>query len=201
VRAALLRLDAADARVAVAVADRLPSLRISGRLEPRSITPSEFFEKLVWSVALSAVQPLVDGGRRRAEVERAEAVADERLATLHGVFLTAIREVEDALAREDAQRQHVEALETQLATATTTWQLAQEQFGRGLIEYPRVLTALQAIERLEQERLSAARTLWTYRVALCRALGGDPRAYFATELVRDAAPGADEALAMQEEAP
>ncbi|MCB9506964.1 MAG: efflux transporter outer membrane subunit [Myxococcales bacterium] len=185
--AAMRRAHAADARAAAAVADRLPSIRLSGSIGLQASSLADLFDDFVWNLAVGLVQPLIDGGRRSAEVDRTTAVVDERLAQLRGALIAAMREVEDALAREAGQRAYLDEIDTQLGTARTTLDVMRVQFGRGGVDYPRVLVAQQTLERLEQERLAAIRTLWSYRVALYRALGGDPRSYFS------AAPGSPEA--------
>lgn len=179
VRAAVRRAQAADARVSVAVADRLPQLRLSGSVGLQSDAIETLFDDFVWNFALGLVQPLFDGGRRALEVVRTEAVRDERLAQLRQALLGALREVEDALVREAAQQAVVAEIARQQVTAQRSLEAARDQYGQGVIDYLRVLTALQTLQRLEQDLVTAHRQAWSARISLYRALGGDPRAALA----------------------
>jgi outer membrane protein TolC len=175
VRAARLRAEAADHRVAAAVADRLPSLRLSGSLGKQSGDITEIFTvPTVWSVLGQLIAPLVDGGRRKAEVERNEAVVDERLADYGQALLSAIVEVDSAIVQENQQILYVAQLAEQVEVAGAALQDAQARYREGLSEqgFLQVLTALQTQQRAELSLLSARRQLVSFRIQLCRALGG-----------------------------
>lgn len=172
VRAAYLRLEAADARTAAAVADRLPRLQLgisSGfQGEPLVGVLGQFF----WNLAAGIAQPLYQGGRLKAEVARSEAVAEEQLYLYADVLLGALQEGFDALALEQTQRERIEHLEAQSDASQQALELAQLNYRAGAVDYLRVLTALQAQQQIERELLSARRQQLTNRIRLCRALGG-----------------------------
>lgn len=173
VRAAQLRLRAADYRIAVAISERLPGLTLNGTFGLQAFSLADFFQSTVWSIAASISGSIFDGGRRSAEVERTKAVVQERIATLGQVTLNALREVEDALSRERYQQQYVEALEGQLSTATQLLSDTRTRYEEGIGDYLPVLTALRQLQTLEQQIVGARRQLLTERVQLYRALGGD----------------------------
>src|SRR5690606_16171898 len=77
VRAARLVVEAADHRVAAAVADRLPSLRLGGSVGAQGAQLEDLLARPLWSLLAAAVAPLLDGGRRAAEVDRARAAVME----------------------------------------------------------------------------------------------------------------------------
>lgn len=175
VRAAQLRAEAADHRVAQAVADRLPSLRLSGSIGKQSGDIGEIFTvPTVWSIVGQLIAPLIDGGRRKAEVERNEAVVDERLADYGQALVSAIVEVDSAIEQEKQQVVYVTGLEQQVEVANAALQDAQARYREGLSEqgFLQVLTALQTQQRAELSLLSAERQLISYRIQLYRALGG-----------------------------
>ncbi len=173
VRAARLRLEAADARVASAAAARLPTVRIGGGASLQSNDIADIADDVFWNLFAGLTAPLFQGGRLNAEVERNRAVVDERLAAYASTLLTAAREVEDAVALEAAQRDRIGRLEASLETATSTLQAALERYRRGATSYLTVISAIEGVQRVEQNLLDARRALWTHRVALYRALGGD----------------------------
>ncbi len=172
IEAARLRAESADARLAGAIADRLPALRLSGTAFFQATSLSNLFDQLLWSVTAGLTAPLFDGGRRGAEVERNRAVVDERIHAYLAALLTAALEVENALALERAQSAFVLEVDRQLEIATDTLLLARDQYREGVSDYLRVLNAIATLQRLEQSRLDAVRQQLAYRIQLYRALGG-----------------------------
>lgn len=172
VRAAFLQLQAADERTAAAVADQLPSLRLSANIAIQAQELSNLLEQLFWSVAAGVSQPIFEGGRLRAEVRRSEAAAEEQLYDYAQTLLTALREVRDALVLEQNQVERIASLRRELDTAQSALDLAQSRYRRGSFDYLRVLTALQSLQAVEQTLLEARRQHISYRISLCRALGG-----------------------------
>jgi NodT family efflux transporter outer membrane factor (OMF) lipoprotein len=173
VRAAELRVAAADHRVAAAVADRLPAIRLTARGGYQSFSPPDnLFDTTIWTIAGNLAAPLIDGGRRRAEVDRTKAVVAERLNAYGQVFLQAMKEVEDALLQEQQQREHVAELERQAGFSRHALEEAQARYVAGLSDYLPVLTALEALQRVERSELTARRQLLSFRIQLYRALGG-----------------------------
>ena len=172
VRAAERRVVAADHRVGVAVADRFPSLRVGLTLGPSAGSWADFFSQWVTTLVGAISAPLVDGGRRSAEVRRTEAQRSELLTAFAQILLTALREVEDAIAQERQQRVYLGELAGQLELARQTVQQAESSFALGQTTFLQVLTALQAMQRIEQSVVSARRQLVGYRVQLYLALGG-----------------------------
>jgi NodT family efflux transporter outer membrane factor (OMF) lipoprotein len=173
VRAARYQLEAADHRLAAAVVDRLPSVRLTGALTFQAAEIADLFEEIFWSVAGSVSAPLFEGGRNSAEIDRTEAVVDERLYSYAETLLGAMQEVESALVLEHQQLAFIEQLGHRAETAQAALDLERERYRRGVTDYLRVLTALQSVQRIERALLDAHRQLLSHRVQLCRAVGGD----------------------------
>ena len=172
VRAARRQVEAADHRVAVAVADRLPRLRLSASASLQSGDVTELIRSPLWQLLGSITGPLFDGGRRAAEVERNKDVVDEKLMNYGQVLLQAMFEVENALVQEQSQILYIADLELQLEVLGNTLREARNRYRQGLIDYLPVLTALQSQQRAQVGIIVAKRQLLSYRVQLCRALGG-----------------------------
>ena len=105
-------------------------------------------------------------------MERSRAAVSERLQLYAATLLEAVREVEDALVRERKQKEYLAALDRQLEISGASLREARARYVNGLVEYLNVLTALASYQRLEREMLTARRELVSFRVQLCRALGG-----------------------------
>ncbi len=170
---ARLRVGAADYRVASAIADRLPALRLSGNSNYGDSEVSDLFSNWLWNVAGNLMTPILDGGRRQAEVARTRAVVTERLHQYEKTVLVAIQEVENAVAQEREQRNYLKELHEQIEIARETLDSSQARYVNGQSDYLPVLTALQALQRLERNEVTDRLNLLLYRIDLYKALGGN----------------------------
>lgn len=178
VMAAELRLLASDRRLAVAVADRFPSLRISASAGARSNTISDLFDRWFINLAGNLLGPIFDGGRRAAEVERNEAVVKERFSAWGQTMLNALREVEDAIAQERGLVESLSGLQEQIKLAESAFGAAQNRYLRGVGDYLNMLTSLQSLQTLQRREIQTRRQLLSNRIKLYLALGG----YWSQEL-------------------
>ena len=172
IRAAQYRIAAADHRIAAAIAERFPSLRLTAGSSFQGDQMRDVFKNWLWNLASNLAAPVFDGKRRIAEIERNRAVLQERLLSYEKAVLLALQEVENALVRERKQKEYVTALEKQNKLAQTTLDESHARFVNGLSTYLPVLTALVDVQRLERTLLTARRDLYLYRIDLYQALGG-----------------------------
>jgi len=172
VRAARLRLEAADWDVAVARADRLPALNISAEAAYSSVTIGILFDNWVQQLAASLFLPVIDGGRRAAEVDRQRAVVEQRLAEYADTVATAVREVQDALVREDRQREYIRLLEQELEAADQARAQARLRYLQGQSDYLPLLTEVLNVQKLQLTLVRERAKRIVYRISLHRALGG-----------------------------
>jgi NodT family efflux transporter outer membrane factor (OMF) lipoprotein len=172
IKAAQYRVSSADLRAGAAVADRFPSLKLSASGGFRATELSELFENLVWDILGNISATLWDGGRKNAEIKRTNAVLKERLAFYAQTALEAFQEVEDALVKEEYQRNYLKELEKQIKYSEKSLEEARSRYLNGLDDYLRVLTALTSLQNLEQNLIGAKKLLLSHRIQLCRALGG-----------------------------
>lgn len=174
VRSEFLRLTAADARIATAIADRFPSFNLIGSYGKSSTAFSTGnISGVFWNALVSLAQPLLDGGRRRAEVERSRAVFQQNLARYHRTVLTAFQEVEDALVRNRTTEERIARLEEQVKATGASQRLSKDRYLLGLSDYLPVLTAQGLHFSAQSQLLAARRQLISDRISLARALGGD----------------------------
>lgn len=172
VRSAYRRLQAADRELAVAISSRYPRLNLSAALTSTTQGAGTLFEDWVRSLSGDLAAPLFDAGRRAAEVDRSEALRQQRLYEYGQRILTAFREVEDALVQEDKQRRQLESLERQLRLAAESYARLRVEYINGVGNFIDVLTALTEMQQLRRESISAKLVLIEYRIALYRALAG-----------------------------
>jgi NodT family efflux transporter outer membrane factor (OMF) lipoprotein len=172
VRSAQRRVSAADYRVGAAIADRFPKLRLSGNIGFGAQDLTQLFADVVWSLIGSISQSIIDGGFRAAEVDRNDAVVQERLEQFGQTVIIALVEVDNSLAAERAQVANLAELEQQYETLDATLTEARNRYRSGLTDYLNVLTALVALQNAEVGLLSTRRRILSSRIQLHRALGG-----------------------------
>jgi outer membrane protein TolC len=172
VRAAQRRVNAADYRLGVAIANLLPTLSLSATGSYSGDQISNVFDTRMWSIAADVFGPIFEGHRRRAEVDRTRAVVADALAAYGQAVLGAFQEVEDALAQEREQIAFLTSLQEQVELAEATLREARLQYANGLGDYLNVLTALATVQRLERDELTARQQLVAFRIQLYRALAG-----------------------------
>ena len=172
VRQAHHQVQAADQRLAVAIADQYPRLSISAGAEMSSVSMRDLLDDWLVNLAANAVQPLFDAGRRKAEVQRQKAVVRESIHTWSQAILQALQEVETALTQERQQRQLLDNLGSQLQLARQTYERNEQSFLKGQVDYIRVLESLQSLQQLERSVVTAQRTLVARRIDLYRSIAG-----------------------------
>ena len=174
IEAAILRVKASDERIATAIADRFPSFNLIGSYGKSSMAfVTGDIVGVFWNAILNVAQPIFDGGRRSAEVERTRAVFKENLAMYHSAVLTAFQEVEDALARNRTSEEHIVLLNHQRESSSNALRVSTFRYMEGLSDYLPVLAAQQSLYESESAILAARRQLISDRVQLARALGGE----------------------------
>jgi NodT family efflux transporter outer membrane factor (OMF) lipoprotein len=165
-------LQAADSRVAAAVADRLPRLSITADLSTSGDRVSDLFSNWFSNLGANVFGPLVDGGSRKAEVERSSAIARQRYYQYGQTILEALREIEDALVKEEELRATVHSREIQLELATETISHVGTRYRQGAEDYQRVLLALLSQQNLQRDILRGRLALLQNRITLYRAISG-----------------------------
>ncbi|MCB1562394.1 MAG: efflux transporter outer membrane subunit [Alphaproteobacteria bacterium] len=168
-QAARAELIAADAGIASAIADRLPRITLDG-----SLTYSEMasFNGPVAAITGLFVQPLLDWGRRKAEVERNKALYEERLAAFTQLYLEAVEAVENALYRERRQREFIRRLETRRRILQDTVNETEARYAEGVDDYLPVLSALQELRSVERDLITQRLNLINIRITLHKETGG-----------------------------
>lgn len=181
VRSAFASLRAADNDLAAAISNQYPRFSISATASTAAESAGALFNDWAMSFAGNLLAPIFYGGELRAEVNRNEAVKNQRLYEYGQTILTAFREVEDALIQEKKQVESIESIERQLELASQSYRQLRIQYLNGSGNYLDVLTALDDIQQLRRDLLTAQLTLVEYRISLYRALAGS----FETEMMAE----------------
>ncbi len=170
--AAWLRVLSANWAEKAAFSNRLPRFDISAFYSTGASKISALFDTWLLNMAASIASPIFDGGRRKAEQIRQQAIAGERFQAYRQIVLSAVNEVENALARNNFQDKKVKALEEQLSAAKKTLEQAKFSYANGRASYINVLTSINNMQSLEQQIIREKLLQSKERVRLYRALGG-----------------------------
>lgn len=157
VRSAELRLRAADADVAQALAARFPRLTLTGSLGWLSETIAGLFTGDSFTATLGGTLagPLLDFGRTAAEVSRSKGAAAEAAALYRAAVLDALADVETELgAARGAQAQAVELGRTASALEAAR-RLAESQYRGGLVDARTVSEAARRLADARDRRITA----------------------------------------------
>lgn len=173
-RAAERDLAAATADIGVAAADLYPAISLTGAVDlvSGSLRKLVSGDSLQTTAAAGLALPLLDGGRRRATVALRRTQAEEALLAYQGAVLVALRDVEDALTRLDADRGRegqFHAAETAARDAQAT---TRAQRHAGLATGLDLLAAQASLLRAADDLALARATTDQDVVALYKALGG-----------------------------
>ena len=174
IHAAERQLAAATARIGVATADLFPRVIVSGALGgqggPRSSSaiPITF----IGAAGPSVYWPLLDFGTLDAIVDIADLQAHELLINYKQVILTAVQQVDDAIASYAAEQERLKSLDRALLGARRATKLATERYDRGLTDYLNVLDAERQEFDLDEQYVVSQQNAAKQLVALYKALGG-----------------------------
>jgi outer membrane protein, multidrug efflux system len=165
---------AANARIGVARAALYPSLSLGGGagLDSESIAKLLNAPSFFWSLGLSALEPVIAGGRNRAQLEFAKSVYQETVANYRETALTAFQQVEDALSGLTTLAAAYKSQQRAVDDAERSLQLANARYTGGLVTYLDVITAEEQTLSNEREEEQLLGQRMTTSVLLVKALGG-----------------------------
>jgi multidrug efflux system outer membrane protein len=175
VRAAEMTLQAANERIGVSIAQFYPDLTLVAGWGRNADRWRDIWkdETEIYSALLSLAQPIFKGGQLRARADAAKARYAEAAAVYSGIILVALEEVENALISEQLLQEGLKYVEVRLEQARAAEQLSRERYHRGV---EAILTVLESErrKRLAENELTILKGLiWTNRVNIHLALGGD----------------------------
>ena len=175
IRAAESRLAAADNRVKVSKKNKLPVLRLtaSGGTSTNELTEILNTEFKTWGLFGNLIQPLIQGGRIAANINRSQAIRAQTLADYEQIVLKAFREVESTLAAEVYLKEQEAALGDGALEALEAERLAWNQYQKGLIDIVTVLESQRRAFDSKRQLLQISNQRLQNRINLYLALGGD----------------------------
>jgi NodT family efflux transporter outer membrane factor (OMF) lipoprotein len=167
-------MAAQNAQIGVAKSAFFPSIGINGSGGAQSTDISNLFSapSAFWALGANLTETILNGGRRRAQLDFAKAGYSGSVASYRQTVLTAFQEVEDGISGLNVLSQAAETQQLAVDAAQRALNIANDRYVGGLVTYLDVVTAEQTL--LDNKRL-ATQILGqrlTTSVSLIKALGG-----------------------------
>ena len=143
VNAARRRVEGAFYAVDARRAERLPRLSLQGSIGLQSTGAGEWFNPDQWirNLGQNLLGPVIQGSRLRDQVALAEAQLNEAAAAFGRSVVTAVNEVETALAGLDASRRRLSLVSSLVEEAEAEIDSHERRYVSGLGDYEEFLTA------------------------------------------------------------
>ena len=161
-------------QVGIAEAAYYPSLTLSGGagLASSSFVSLFTWAGRFWSAGATASETLFDAGKRRGQVNVAEANFDAAMATYRQTILTAFQQVEDNLAALRILEQETGATNETVKAAQTALDITVAQYKAGTATYLQVETQQTALFAEQEALVNLLTRRMVSSVLLVEALGG-----------------------------
>lgn len=171
----LLIAEAEVARAAAIVgierADLAPSFTLNGVLSSGSGGIENIFSSALLSLGAILDVPLIDGGRRRAEVTAAERNLDAALAEYRQTLLQSLAEVESAFVAIEAAQSRLADLEQAVSESEAAFEQSNALYREGLASLFDVLDVQRQLISSREAVIDARSTLAQAYVSLFSAAG------------------------------
>jgi multidrug efflux system outer membrane protein len=173
-RRAEREVAAATARIGVARADLFPRFSITGNFGRRSEDASDLGSSAsqFWFLVPNVRWPILSGGRIRANTRVQDARQEQALAQYQKAVLTAVEEVENALAAQTREQRRLESLRASVAANRRALNLATDRYTSGLENFLSVLDAQRALYAAEDAFAQSETSAIVSVIAIYKALGG-----------------------------
>jgi multidrug efflux system outer membrane protein len=168
------QLQATHAHIGAARAAFFPQVTLTGAYGTASAELADLFTSgsRAWIFSPRLSLPIFDGGRRRNNLDLAEARRNLAVAHYEKTVQSAFRDVADALSARHWLAEQSTIAQTALAVQTERARLSQLRYNNGAAPFLDVLDAQRDLLATEQQSVQIRRALLTSRVNLYAALGG-----------------------------
>jgi NodT family efflux transporter outer membrane factor (OMF) lipoprotein len=174
IRKAYFDVMAANAKIGVAVADRLPQLTIRGNIsvDARDVDILYTGNSISHSVGPGFRWNILNFGRLKRAIEAREASHQQSLVRYEAVVLKGVQEVESALVEFARQKERVTELERVVEATNRSVEISLARYEQNLITFDRVLDAQRSLATA-QGNLATARGDVLFALVKCyKSLGG-----------------------------
>ena len=174
VRAAEYRIESYAQQLGASKREWLPTFYLNGSIGFSSSElkhlPRE--RSMTWQIAPSLTWNLFDGGRSTNATREAQAALDQSIAQFNSTVLTAMQEVENAMALYRNSIKQIVALRETVNQCEETLRLSLDLYKQGLTQFQNVLDAQRTLLSYRNNLVEAKGNSLKALVQLYEALGG-----------------------------
>lgn len=174
IRAAEAILIAANADIGAARANWFPRINLMSAFGTGATDASDLFTgpAVFWELIGTATAPILDFGRRSAQVDTVEAQREIAELEYRATVRTAFQEVGDAWTLLRTAEERLHARDREVVSRIKVVALAERRYNAGYSSYLELLDARRALFEAQLSRTNAARDSMVAVANLYRALGG-----------------------------
>lgn len=168
------QMAAQNAEIGVAKAAFYPQLTLSGAggFESTKITNLITAPNAFWSLGGDLLEPVVNGGRNRANLAYARHTYDEAVANYRESVLLAFQQVEDGLSGLNELAQATTSQDAAVADSRRALEIANNRYVGGVTSFLDVVTAQSTLLANQRLQTQLEGQQMVTEVALVKALGG-----------------------------
>ena len=165
---------AANAQIGVARANWFPRVNLAATAGSGALAIGSLFSGPagLWQMAASVLAPVLDFGRRRAELASAEARREIAELQYRATVRDAFRDVGDAWTLLESSSRRLEALNRQVTALEASVVLADRRYANGYSQFLELLDARRALLDAQLAQTEAMRDRLSATAVLFKALGG-----------------------------
>ncbi|HEY2528800.1 MAG TPA: TolC family protein [Xanthobacteraceae bacterium] len=174
VRAAEANLQTASAQIGIAIANRLPSITLSGGIGSTALSADQLFTPGFgfWNATAGVTQPLFHGGALLHKQLAAEAAYDQAAAQYKSVVRVAFQNVADSLRAIQTDAVALRKAVASEAASAKSLAIVRKRLELGDVNYLALLNAQQTYQQAVLSLAQAKAARYADTVALFQALGG-----------------------------
>jgi outer membrane protein, multidrug efflux system len=174
VRAAERRMAQATALIGQSQAAQYPSLSLNGSISTSALSLGSLANSTAigWSLGPSITIPIFNGGKLQAAVQVAQAQRDQSYIKLRATTLTALEDVENALASLSSERRKNDLLASSSRNYSEALRSASTLYKNGSSSFLDLLDAERSLYSSDDSLLQSRIAFSKDYVALAKALGG-----------------------------
>ena len=174
IRAAERELAAQTAEIGVAKADLYPKFQLTGSIGLEAAKSNDFFKSgsRAWSVGPGISWAVFHAGAIVENIKVQTARQKQALLEYQSAVLRALEDVENVLVAYAKEQQRRESLIAAVAAARKAYELAEDRYKAGLVDFSNVLDAQRALLSFQDELAQSEGAVTSNLVRLYKALGG-----------------------------
>jgi NodT family efflux transporter outer membrane factor (OMF) lipoprotein len=168
------QMAAQNEEIGIARAALYPTVGLSGAAGLQGTSLSNVFSvpALFWSLGANAAEIIFDAGRRRAITDQQRNLFDATVANYRQTVLTALQQVEDAMAALRILEREAAQVADSVDAARASLDISTAQYKAGVVSSLQVITAQATLLQSQRSAVDLVTRRLNASVQLIEALGG-----------------------------